>query len=94
MYILAKNKFIPFVKGSSHNRCDYCIFGEQHRVSFNNFYGKKSTFLERVCSNVCGHIEIRGLRKAKCFLTFIDETSRKIWAYLLKSKNQMFNIFQ
>ena len=35
LQILAKKSLIPFAKGTSLNSCDFCLFGKQHRASFN-----------------------------------------------------------
>jgi transposase InsO family protein len=50
--------------------------------------------MERVYSNVCGPIEVPTLGGNRYFVTFIDDASRKVWVYLLKTKDQVFDIFQ
>ncbi|KAM1652315.1 hypothetical protein ACFX1T_004838 [Malus domestica] len=44
--------------------------------------------------DVCGPIEVESLGRNKYFVTYIDDASQKVWVYLLKSKDQVFQTFQ
>ncbi|KAM1810129.1 hypothetical protein ACFX12_026929 [Malus domestica] len=44
--------------------------------------------------DVCGPMEVESLGRNKYFVTYIDDASRKVWVYLLKSKDQVFQTFQ
>ncbi|KAM1740355.1 hypothetical protein EV2_016305 [Malus domestica] len=44
--------------------------------------------------DVCGPIEVESLGRNKYFVTYIDDASRRVWVYLLKSKDQVFQTFQ
>jgi hypothetical protein len=94
LQILAKMSLIPVDKGKALTPCEHCLFGKQHRVSFATSSQNKSTVLERVYSDVCGPIEVPTLGGNRYFVTFIDDASRKVWVYLLKTKDQVFDIFQ
>ena len=39
-------------------------------------------------------MEVDSLGHNKYFVTFIDDASRKVWVYLLKSKDQVFQTFK
>mgnify|MGYP003740606461 FL=1 len=92
--ILAKKSLIPFAEGTVLNPCDYCLFGKHHRVSFNTSSKRKTELLDLVYSDVCGPIEVESIGGSKYFLTFIDDASRKVWVYFLKTKDQVFQHFQ
>ena len=62
-------------KDKSSNPYDYCLFGKQHRVSFQKNSIGKFEKLELVYSDVCGPIEVDSLGGKKYFITFIDDTS-------------------
>ena len=94
LHILAKKALIPFAKGNSLNPCDYCLFGKHHRVSFSKSSKRKSNILELVYSDVCGPFEVESLGGNRYFVTFIDDASRKVWVYLLKAKDQVYQFFQ
>jgi transposase InsO family protein len=50
--------------------------------------------LDLVYSDVCGPFEVESLGDNRYFLTFIDDASRKVWVYFLRTKDQIFNYFQ
>ena len=50
--------------------------------------------LELVHFDVCGPIEVESLGGNKYVFTFIDDATRKTWAYLLQTKDQVFQYFQ
>ena len=75
LQILAKKSLIPFAKGASLNSCDFCLFGKQHKVSFNILFTRKPNVLVLVYSNACGLIDVETLGGNKYFVTFIDDAS-------------------
>ena len=85
---------ISFAKGTTVNSCDYCLFGKQHRVSFQATNGKKSNILDLVYSDICGPMDVKSMGGIKYFLTFIDDASRKWLVYLLRTKDHVFQVFQ
>ena len=48
LQLLAKQYLILMAKDKSSNPCDYCLFGKQHRVSFQNNSTRKFEKLELV----------------------------------------------
>ena len=55
---------------------------------------RKSELLELVHSDFCGPFKVKSKGGALYFATFIDDHSRKIWVYPLKSKDQMLDVFK
>ena len=74
--------------------CDYCLFGKQHRVSLCIPSTRKPNVLDLVYSYVCDPIDVESLGCNKYFVTFIDDASRKVWVYFLKTKDQVFEHFK
>ena len=93
LQLLAKQSLIPMAKVKSSNLCDYCLFGKHHKVSFQKNSNQKLEKLELVYSNICGPMEVDLLGGNKYFVTFIDDTSRKTWVYLMRTKIRYYNIF-
>ena len=77
-------------KDKLSNLCDYCLFGKQHRVSFQKNSTLKLETLDLVYSDVCGPMEVDSPGGKKYFVTFIDDDSRKTWVYLLHTKGRAF----
>jgi transposase InsO family protein len=82
-------------KVSLHHDCDGCIKGKLQRTSFHK-YGATSAsqLLKIVHTNVCGPIKTTLHGGARYFLNFIDDFSRKIHVYFLKSKGEAFEKFK
>ena len=55
---------------------------------------RKANILELVYSDVCGPTNVKSLGGASYFVTFIDDASKKVWAYPMKNKAEVFEIFQ
>ena len=76
------------------NFCESCATGKLHRNKFPTRSGKRSTEpLGLVHSDVCGKIDLLSLSGAEYFLTFIDESTRYVWVYILKHKSEVFDKF-
>jgi len=75
--------------------CDDCLVGKQHRISFKRYsHSTKSNVCDVVYSDLCGPMKVKTLGGALYFLTCVDDHSWKVWAYTLKSKDQVLDMFQ
>ena len=45
-------------------------------------------------SDICGPLKVNSLGGNKYFLTFIDDVSRKILVYVMKSNDQVLDYFK
>ena len=91
--VLAKKHSLP-VKGTTLNTCTHCFVGKHARVSFHNSGPhRRSHVLDLVHTDVCT-MDAKTLGGASYFVTFIDDYSRKVWAFVLKSKDQVLGIFK
>nr|KYP31853.1 Retrovirus-related Pol polyprotein from transposon TNT 1-94 [Cajanus cajan] len=92
--ILAKDH-LPNIKGQPLESCEDCLAGKQHRVSFRrpDDARRRKHILDLVHSDVCSTSE-RSIGGAQYFVTFIDDHSRKVWVYPLKTKDQVLQAFK
>jgi transposase InsO family protein len=75
--------------------CEGCIEGKLHRAAFPSDGGRRATKpLEIVHSDVCGPMRTTSIGGARYFVTYIDDFSRKVWVYILKSKGEVFEKFK
>ena len=94
MTVLVKKKLLKGVKGVHIKKCSDCLAGKQHRVAFKTLPPhKKPEKLDLIHSDVCKML-VRSLGGAKYFVTFIDDFSRKVWAFTLKTKDQVLGVFK
>ena len=50
--------------------------------------------LELVHTNLWGPSSVASLRGSRYYITFIDDSSRKVWVYFLKNKSDIFETFK
>ena len=91
---LAKKNVLPGLKDVKLDTCDHCLAGKAKRVSFKHSSLRQKGILELVHSDVCGPLKVRSMGGALYFVTFIDDHSRKLWVRMLKSKDQVFDVFK
>ena len=74
--------------------CEGCIQGKLYRTLFPSEGGERaSKSLELVHSDICGPFKTISMRGCLYFVTFIDDFSRKVWVYVLKSNGEVFAKF-
>ncbi|CAA7059133.1 unnamed protein product [Microthlaspi erraticum] len=92
--VLSK-KSIPGISGLHLQKCAHCIAGKQHRVSFKSSAPSRlPEILDLVHSDVCGPMKTKSLGSASYFVTFIDDHSRKLWVYTMRTKDQVLGYFK
>ena len=75
------------IKGDLRLHLTSCLFCKQHRVSFQTSSERKSNIFDLVYFDVCGPMDIESIGGNKYFFTFIDDASRKLWVYILRTKD-------
>ena len=74
--------------------CDHCLVGKAHRVALHTYPpSKRPNVIDLIHSNVCT-MQTRTVGGALYFVTFIDDHSRKVWGYALKTKDQVLDVFK
>lgn len=74
---------------SSGDRCDVCQKAKQIRETFPLSDHKTSQLGELVHLDVWGPYKVTSKEGYKYFLTIIDDYTRAVWLYLLKSKTEV-----
>ena len=72
--------------------CKACAEGKHYRSLFPTGGGTGAT--ETLHTNICGKLSLRSAGGADYFVTFIDHKSRYVWLYVLKSKSEVFSVFE
>ena len=90
MHLLADQKLLPEVKGVHLEKCVNCL----NRASFHSKPPRRrEAALELVHTDVC-YVDAPSHRGGQYFVMFIDDYSRKTWAFVLKSKDQVLSFFK
>ncbi|GAB2266514.1 hypothetical protein Dimus_037897 [Dionaea muscipula] len=91
---LGKQGILKFSTPPTLKFCDTCVMGKQTRLCFD-----KGMHLSKNCLDYI-HADLWGPEKTvtpagnRFFLSIVDDFSRKVWIYLLKSKDQTFEKFK
>ena len=80
MKVLHSKKFLPGLKCVNMDFYKNCVYGKQKRVSFVKT-GKenKREKLDLVHTDAWGPAQVSSLGGVHYYVTFIDETTRKVW---------------
>ncbi|PKU72844.1 Retrovirus-related Pol polyprotein from transposon TNT 1-94 [Dendrobium catenatum] len=73
--------------------CESCIIGKSHRLSFKLSTHRAEGILDYIHSDLWGPARVATHGGNRYFLSFIDDYSRKVWIFLLKSKDETFSKF-
>uniref|UniRef100_A0A803PS03 Retrovirus-related Pol polyprotein from transposon TNT 1-94 n=1 Tax=Cannabis sativa TaxID=3483 RepID=A0A803PS03_CANSA len=73
--------------------CEECVYGKSCRVKFATSQHTTKEKLAYIHSNLWGPSRIKTLGGASYFISIVDDFSRKVWVFLLKSKDEAFNAF-
>jgi hypothetical protein len=75
--------------------CRNCLVGKQSRKSFVDHIAMRAKDkLDVVYSDVCGPFDTESLGGNRYFVSFVDEYSRMMWLYLIKTKDEVLTVFQ
>ncbi|KAK2426061.1 putative mitochondrial protein [Trifolium repens] len=75
--------------------CRNCLVGKQSRKSFVDHIAMRAKEkLDVVYTDVCGPFDTESLGGNKYFVSFVDEYSRMMWLYLIKTKDEVLHVFQ
>jgi hypothetical protein len=72
----------------------HCLVGKQRKVSFQKSPpSRKTNILDLVHTDVCT-MNTKTLGSALYYVTFIDDHSRKVWVFALKTIDQVLDVFK
>ncbi|KAJ9557170.1 hypothetical protein OSB04_011784 [Centaurea solstitialis] len=92
--LVARGK-LPDLKKVDSEFCESCVLGKKKKVSFvKEGQTPKAQKLELVHTDVYGPTPVSSLGGSNYYVTFIDDSTRKVWVYFLKNKFDVFNTFK
>ena len=95
MKILLLRGKLPELKSIDFDMCESCTLGKRKNVSFlKTDRIPKVEKLELVRTDLWGSSPIASLGGSRYYITFIDDSSRKVWVYFLKNKFDVFETFK
>ena len=95
MKMLVSNGKLPDLKKVDSEFCEPCVLGKKKKVSFvKTGQTPKAQKLELVHTDVYGPTPVSSMGGSNYYVTFIDDSTRKVWVYFLKNKFEVFNTFK
>ena len=90
---LSRVGYIPKLSFSDHQFCEHCQYDKQVAASHPTSIPRESSPLDLVHSDVYGPMPHQSLGGASYFVSFIDDSTRKVWAYPIRTKDRVLLIF-
>lgn len=94
------NQVLKLLKGSLNltninheSPCEICHKAKQSRESFPLSEHKSTVFGQLIHLDVWGSYKVISREGFRYFLTIVDDYSRSVWVYMLKTKDEVFSIF-
>ena len=95
MKMLASKGRIPDLQNVKIDFCEPCVLGKQKKVTFvKTGQPPKAGKLELIHSDVYGPTKVSSIGGSRFYVTFIDDSTRKVWVYFLKNKSDVFSTFK
>ncbi|KAG8502566.1 hypothetical protein CXB51_001088 [Gossypium anomalum] len=91
--ILAKQGLLKGAKACKLKFCEHCVLGKQKRVKFGTAIHNTKGILEYVHSDVWGPSKTPSLGGKHYFVTFVDDFSRRVWVYTMRTKDKVLGVF-
>ena len=73
--------------------CEHCVKGKQTRVKFGTAIHNTKGILDYVHSDVWGPSKTASLGGKHYYVTFVDDFSRRVWVYTMKTKDEVLRVF-
>ncbi|GKE61858.1 retrovirus-related pol polyprotein from transposon TNT 1-94, partial [Tanacetum coccineum] len=90
---LIKQGLLKGLSSCKLDLCEHCINGKTTRVKFRIPIHKTQGILDYVYYDVWGPSKTRSLGGRHYYVTFVDDFSRRVWVYTLKTKDEVIGVF-
>ena len=95
MELIVREGLIPKTEVGKLEFCESCILGKSHKQSFPTAKHTTKGILEYVHSDLWGSPSTpESLGGCKYFISFIDDFSKKVCVYFLRTKDEAFSKFK
>ena len=91
---LSKQGLLCGDKISKLKFCETCVLWKAKQVKLNTVIHKSEGILDYIHSDLWGPAKVQSKGGSKYFMTLIDDYSRRVWVFLLKTKDRSFIAFK
>ena len=94
LQLLAKKEMLKAEDIAVLKDCEHCVLGKFHKLSYKKGKHTSTERLEYVHSDLRGSPNVTpSLSKCQYYISFVDDYSRKVWVYFLRTKDEAFSKF-
>lgn len=91
---LVKAGFLKDLEVTYKQECEHCVLGKFHKISFKKGKHNSEEPLAYVHSDLWGSPKVTpSLSKCRYYILFVDDFSRKVWIYFLRTKDEAYSKF-
>ena len=90
---LAMQGLLKGAKTCKLDFCEQCVLGKQKRGKFGIAIHYTEGILDYIHTDIWGPTKTASLGGKHYFVTFVDDFSRRVWVYTMKSKDEVFETF-
>ena len=73
--------------------CEDCVYGKHKRVSFKPTVHNTKGILDYIHSDLWGPSRKVSLGERNYLFMFIEDYSRKVWCFFIKTKDKVIDVF-
>lgn len=81
------------VVSANNEICEVCVKSKQKCFPYRSKSSRSGRVLELIHTDVCGPLTPMSYNKKRYFVTFVDDYSRFVMVYVIKSKDEVFKCF-
>ena len=74
--------------------CKGCAVDKYSKTKFSSNDSRSKGISDLVHSNICGTMLVSSLAGYNYYVTFIDDFSKRMWIYFMKTKDEIFSQFR
>ncbi|CAL9238171.1 unnamed protein product [Arabidopsis halleri] len=94
LQLLAKKEMLKTEDIAELKDCEHCVLGKFHKLSYKTGKHTSTEKLEYVHSDLWGSPNVTpSLSRFQYYISFVDDYSRKVWVYFLRTKDEAFSKF-
>jgi len=95
MNVLVKEGYLSGKEVDKLEFCESCVLGKSHKQSFPTAKHTTKGILDYIHSDLSGSSSTpKSLGGCRYFVSFIDDFSKKVWVYFLKTKDEAYHKFR
>lgn len=91
---ILNNFSLPVLDSKASSTCNSCYSNKMHRLTFSKNSLQSNKPLQILFSDLWGPSPVLSIDRKRYYVLFVDQFSKYMWLFTLKSKNETVEVFQ